>query len=83
MLRTLDGGTTWVNMPWIPGTTFKARAIDAVDKDHVLVVGDGGQVDWTANASAATPTWTRKTVPTTNALLGAQAIEPDPLDRRR
>ncbi len=73
VLRTRNG-STWEKMPQIPYNTFKARAIDAVDKDQVLVVGDGGLVYWTANASAANPTWTRKTPPTTNALLGAHAF---------
>jgi photosystem II stability/assembly factor-like uncharacterized protein len=74
VLRTLDG-STWAAMPAIPNAAFKARAIDAVDKDTVLVVGDGGQIAWTANASAPVPTWTMKTSGTSNALLGAQAID--------
>ncbi|HEY5541165.1 MAG TPA: hypothetical protein VIL41_06915 [Coriobacteriia bacterium] len=76
LLRTTDGGSNWGALP-ITGWTGTAavNAIDASDADHVLVVGDGGRIAWSSNASAATPTWSVNTTTTTNTLLGVQMID--------
>jgi hypothetical protein len=71
-LRRINGA--WEAMP-APSATFKANAIDAFDADHLVVVGDGGQVYYSSNASSSTPTWTaRPTTGATNALRGVQML---------
>ena len=68
--RSLDKGTTWTAMPKPGGSTFdytsgqawyaQAAAVSPTDPD-LLYVG-GLDLYRTTNASAATPTWTRKSV---------------------
>jgi photosystem II stability/assembly factor-like uncharacterized protein len=73
--RTTDGGTTWTRLAAAVTGPVKVKAIDAIDADHVLIVGDGGKIAWTANASASTPVWSVNSTATTNALLGAQMLD--------
>jgi hypothetical protein len=73
VLRTTDGGTTWTALA--SPTTIAVRAIDALDANTVVVVGDAGKIAWSSNASAATPTWTSSTIAGGNALLGVKMID--------
>jgi hypothetical protein len=56
-------------------TTITINAIDALDANTVVIVGDAGRIAWTTNALAGTPTWSVNTTATTNALLGVQVID--------
>jgi len=69
-------GTTWTELllPTTWGIT-SIKGIDALDANHVLAVGNNGKIMWSANAAAATPTWSRPAVaPTAKTLLGAQML---------
>ena len=77
LLRTLDG-TAWSETS-LPVGFDRVKSIDALDANHVLVVGGNingaGRIAWTANATADNPTWVVNTTATTNLLLGAQMID--------
>lgn len=74
VLRTLNGGDNWAVLS--APTAIAINGIDALDANTVVVVGDGGKVSWTTNASAATPTWTTPvTIAGGNNLLGVKVID--------
>ena len=77
LLRTRDGGTTWETIAVQGLGTSAVNALDALNADQVVVVGDGGRIAYTANASADAPTWTTKTAIATGtgALLGVHMID--------
>ena len=73
--RTAAGGWALVSTT---NTGFNANSLDAYDADHLVMVGDLGKVYYTANATAATPTWiARATTASTNNLYGVQMTGPD------
>ncbi len=80
LLRTSDGGDTWDLIDMQIASGFESvKAIDAYDKDHVLVVGyasnGSGRMAWTSNAQAPTPVWTPYTpVAPNGALFSAQML---------
>jgi len=76
ILRRSAAGT-WSKSPQI-AASFAANALDAYDADHLVVVGDGGKIYYTANATAATPSWAQRTMAGLTApLYGVQMTGPD------
>lgn len=77
LLRTLDG-STWSSVT-LPAGLDRVKGIDALDANHVLVVGSNlngqGRMAWSANAAAEAPTWVVNSTATTNLLLGAHMID--------
>jgi hypothetical protein len=74
--RTLDAGNTAWKRDYI-GSGFYANAIDALDANRVVVVGDGGKVFSSTNAgTTGKSTWTLRSTGTTNHLRGVQMLSP-------
>ncbi|NTU71945.1 MAG: hypothetical protein HGB10_09035 [Coriobacteriia bacterium] len=81
LYRTLDGGATWNDLTTsnsVFGFTRKINGVDAVDANHVVIVGDGGKLAYSSNATSPTITWTATNpMAGTKELLGVQMIDAD------
>jgi hypothetical protein len=76
LLRTLDGSVwTAVAIPRDGTALVTFNAIDALDANTVVAVGDRGKIGWTNNASAAVPTWSFHTLASGSALRGVCVID--------
>jgi len=73
--RTANGGTTAWFRDYIG--SIAVNAIDAVNTNQVVVVGDAGKVYYSADAAGANPTWFAKTTGTTNNLNGVVMLDAD------
>ena len=52
-------------------------AMDAIGSDRVVVVGTTGKIAWTSTASATTPTWTFKNLPSQVTMRSVKMIDAD------
>lgn len=78
LLRTRDG-STWgtISIPSVLWGVNGVNAIDALDKDHILFVGDNGRIGWSSNASADSPSFSATTTiaATGISLRGAKMLD--------
>lgn len=80
LLRTTTGGASWLSISLGDTSISSVNAIDSLDADRMLVVGNTaagvGRIRYTATASAATPTWIPKALPAgTKSLYGAKMFD--------
>ncbi|NIO29693.1 MAG: T9SS type A sorting domain-containing protein [Candidatus Latescibacteria bacterium] len=71
ILRSNDGGDTWVQL--VSGTGSSLRAVHFIDADHGTAVGNGGTILHTSNGGA---TWTPQVSGTTESLYGVSFSSP-------
>ncbi|MCW2927779.1 MAG: hypothetical protein JWM86_1747, partial [Thermoleophilia bacterium] len=59
VLRSTNGGAAWDTLT-VPGVPNQLVDVDLAGASTAVVVGQGGQVYYSTNATVATPTWTSR-----------------------
>lgn len=78
--RTVNGGASWVSISGaLPNVPVNSVAVDPTNLNKVFLGTDTG-VFWTANGTAATPTWTNTSVGLPNTVVMDIRVDGNYLD---